>query len=387
MTKMVFSFYLLIAISFAFFAVETKVIDVPFDYQYEFSSREIMPYIFYLVTGWFFYLIGYFFSGKKEIQEQKNVDSVDYFNGFNNSGVSNKLFYLCIFAQIVIFLYILYGLNEMATLTSDSYDKEFRPLGGKFTNIILIIQALIAIIFYSNRFFHGFLVLICLTVSLLFSWIDASRSAVLPIAVLLLYAISNKKFITSFFYFVIGVFLFVMAMVARGYAQRANFDSLCSIISFTFDSYFELINSFVGYLFSFSVLQFSLVVRDNAGEFNVNDLIYSILPIPSFLWPYEPDYSLWRVDFFRPMGALSEILRVSIFAFYIFFAFLGWLSKKVDGIKSAFIRVLSLSVFLLIVVQLFQYNLRTTEWFIYLLLFFVFIDKKISRKNPNLGSI
>ena len=77
------------------------------------------------------------------------------------------------------------------------------------------------------------------------------------------------------------------------------------------------------------------------------------------------------------MGAFSEVYRVSPYAFYAFLFLLGQLSKRLDSIRGYLTRVISIGLFSITIVSLFQYNLRSNQWLLYALLLIFYIDRYI----------
>jgi uncharacterized membrane protein len=170
-------------------------------------------------------------------------------------------------------------------------------------------------------------------------------------------------------------------MIGREYNNRLNVDIFFMVMGAVRDNFYEATMSVLSYFTAFSILQFSYVVQNNSGSFYFNDLLYAITPLPSFLWPTIPNYDAWRVDIYRPMGAASELLRVSIFAFGLFFYIFGYLGKKIDSMTNASLKLLAVCIFSMSCVLIFQYNLRSVEWFIYLLLVMCFIDKTMLSRH------
>ena len=104
-------------------------------------------------------------------------------------------------------------------------------------------------------------------------------------------------------------------------------------------------------------------------------------PIPTIFWSSPPAVYQWRVDAFRPMGALSEVLRVSSSFFFGFLFLFGRLSKSIDCIKNPLLNILSMPIFLVILVCLFQYNMRTVMWLIVFILAVIFVDKILEKRQ------
>lgn len=366
MARAVFIFYFFISLMLCLFFTYVKTYQMPFDYEQIFEVSEILYYSFYLLVGMVFFLVGYHFVRLKTTA----VSSVSFDIAIDKLYKYRKLFLLI---QLFIVFYFLSKLFVGVEYENgEQYIKNYRPLGDKISTLLLLFQSAL-VVFLSKHARDRVLVISCsVVISFMFAWIDASRAAILPLAGVVYIFYKKKKYIQFSIYFMLLVLFYMIAIVGRSYVDRIGYGALGEIINTTITGFDEVLVWVVSYFTAFSIFQFAYVTRDALGSYTLYDLLYSIVPVPSFFWGDVPDYDNWRADEFRPMGAVSEVYRVSQYAMYCYFFVVGCLAKLVDGIKANTLKLFALAVFLMTSVMMFQYNLRTIQWFYYLI-FLVFL--------------
>lgn len=261
----------------------------------------------------------------------------------------------------------------------EQYIKNYRPLGDKLSTFLLLCQSAL-VVFLSKHAVDRFVVISCaVVISFLFAWIDASRASVLPLIGVVYVYYKRKNYLPLLYFFALLVLFYMIAIVGRSYVDRIGYGALGEIIYTTLSGFDEVLVWVVSYFTAFSIFQFAYVTRDTLGEYTLYDLVFSITPVPSFFWSVVPDYDNWRADEFRPMGAVSEVYRVSQYAMYGYFFVVGCLAKIVDNINLNILRIFTLAIFLMTCVTMFQYNLRTIQWFYYLILIIYLYDRYFFR--------
>jgi len=372
MTKNIFIYYIVVSSSIAIYAAATKSIQVAFGYEFEFDNIEMFYYLRYIASALVFFILGYYFN-RVHVNWQKPNSTIPLLK------IARDIRYiLAACLQVSVIFYISLKISQGIDQSAVNAYVNFRPLGGKLTIFILFVQALIPVLSPSKSIIQKVSILFCFLLSFIFAWVDASRAALVPLAGIMFFSMISKKYITCTLIALYMMYLFMISIVARGINDRINLNALSEILNLTLENFNHTLIISITYFSAFSILHFFYVVKNEAGHFALNDLMYSALPIPSVLWPEAADYFLWRVDIIRPMGAASEVLRVSLIAFFIFFFILGQISKRVDSLSNPHFRLLSICIFSVIVVMIFQYNLRTCMWLLYLLIGIYFLDLILS---------
>lgn len=369
MCSKIFSVYVISSMILCIFFTYTKFYEMPFGYEQIFTVTEVIYYSFQIAIGLLFFSFTYKFF---YLWRPRKIANHTYM--LPKPRVRVFTFF---FAQSLIIIYILFKLLSGAEYTNgEQYLQDYRPLGDKVSNLILIVQSVLVFTVWQKKSLFIVFSFCSILIAFLFAWVDSSRASILPLVGLLYYYYSQRKFISTSVVTIILVFFYMMAIVGRNYTGRIDYDSLIEILSSVFFQVDEVLVYIVSYFTAFSVFQFAYITRDMLGDFSAYDLIYSIIPLPSFVWPYVPDYESWRADEFRPMGAISEVYRVSPIIFFIYFSFKGFISHAIDSMSNDVARLFATAIFVMTVVMMFQYNLRSIQWFYYLIAILVYLDFK-----------
>ncbi|HHK8529396.1 TPA: hypothetical protein ACQYC3_002594, partial [Vibrio parahaemolyticus] len=255
----------------------------------------------------------------------------------------------------------------------------FRVLVGKETFFLLFIQAMLPLA--AKGLFRSIFSFFSLFVALSFAWFDGSRAALIPLSLLMLTNLALNRKLTFSLLLMLQFFIYFFVANSRYVDDKLNFNLLLNTISESIlnvqDGFFGLI----AYTFGYSILHFIATTKNELGNFTSSDLLYSIIPLPSSLIPINVNVELWRVDAFRPMGAVSELYRVSSFALYFFFFGLGGLVKKLDTMNIFLLKAITMPIFSMVTIFIFQYHLRAVMWFLFLLMLLVFLDKYLIKKR------
>lgn len=375
MARAVFLGYFFVSLLLCIFFTYVKTYQMPFDYEQKFEVFEIVNYSLYLVIGVVFFLFGY-----------QCVKLGGQPIGNAGVGLSLEKFYkyrfVFLFLQLIIVLYFLSKIfTGVEYENGEQYVKNYRPLGDKISTLLLLCQSAL-VIFLSRHAKDRLLVMTCaVVISFMFAWIDASRAAILPLAGIIYLHYRRRNYLRLSLFSMLLVIFYMMAIVGRSYVDRIGYGALGDIVSTTITDFDEVLVWVVSYFTAFSIFQFAYVTRDSLGLYTLYDLLYSITPLPSFVWSVVPDYDNWRADEFRPMGAVSEVYRISPYAMYGYFFVVGCLAKLVDAIKSSALKLFAMAIFFMTSVMMFQYNLRTIQWFYYLTFLVFLYDYLYSRRK------
>jgi hypothetical protein len=356
--RAIFIYYNLTSLALAAFAIESDKLAVAFDYDKYFTLTVFLPYALLIFAYLIVFLMGY--KNKKNNMEGM-INNVE-----KSLRIKNKnIIFLFIFLQIFIVLYYLFRIYYF--LSSESYRvlDDGRFLGGKEAYVLLMLQSVMPVIFWKHYVLRVGSILICALLGFAFSWLDASRASVIPLMAILLIASFKNYKILFVFALILQIIFYLLSIVGRTFDDRVTLDFLVSIALLFWENGFEFLLNSVSYFTAFSVLHFSYVVDTGVGVFKFFDLIYSLVPLPTIFWPLQFDIDMWRVDQFRPMGAVAEMHRVNpLFAFAYFFIF-GDIARRIDCTRNQTVRVFQILLFSLSCVLVYQYSLRTVQWYLY----------------------
>lgn len=335
-------------------------IRVAFDYDIYFADGGYAFYFVIIVGFGFSFALGYKSKkGARPVMESKAEVRI------YAPKVKKEIVISACVAQFLIVSYFIfkmqYAINNGGYLSSD----DERILGGKEAYVLLLIQSLIPIIIWRVGYLRIISISACVGVGFVFSWVDSSRAGAISLASVMIFsALSNRRMLLMALVLIQSFFL-LLSIVGRTLSQRVSLEFFNSFFLAAKESWLELTLNTISYITAFSHMHFAYVVETGSGQFNIFDLIYSITPVPSFAWPFTFDTDLWRVDQFRPMGAVAELYRVSPLLAFLYFWFIGRLAKSNDLIGLQSVRVIQIVIFFLICVTSYQYSLRTVQWYIY----------------------
>lgn len=334
-----------------------------------------------LIYGIYLVFLGviFFYIGVKVAEISfKNTRSYSYYFDLEFFiKIGNRFSILFFLLQVVIFIYffnIFVGGYE--SRYEYLYEKHFRPMGTIFSTPLLLMQLIMPLFFLKQRFAYLFSIFICILLSFVYFYFEASRAGVLPLFGVALSALVKRRYIRVFCVLVLCIIGLGVAASARGFEGRYSTSFWDVFVQL------DVLAASIGailYTTAFSIFQFSYVVVEQVGHFDTQSLIYSILPVPQFLYPNPPNYFVWRVDIYRPMGALSEMERVSFIVMAAFFVILGGVSAYIDSIRQSVFRLIASLFFVVVCISMFQYNLRSIQWYVYFILLLVFLDAYLKR--------
>jgi len=356
----IFLLYTVISLLLAVLSLTTDAVNIAFDYNEYFTIDSFFPYAVLVAGLMLAFLHGY-------VSKKVRINAIVNHKKKIKIYSSNATILIFLALQLLIIIY--YGhklyLAHSGAVNYLSTD-DARIVGGKESYILLLLQSIIPIVVWRVYFLRMASIFVCTAIGFIFSWIDASRAGLIPLSALpILYIINNNKSHT-FVILVIESFFYILSVIGRTFQDRFSIDFAASIISLMLENFFELFMNSLSYLTAFSIMHSAYVIDNASGEFGLSDFIYSITPIPTFLWPIDFNTDLWRVDQFRPMGSVAEMFRVSPILAFLYFWLLGRLARNIDTIQNQGFRVLQICLFFLICVVSYQYSLRTVQWLIYL---------------------
>lgn len=337
-------------------AIYSDSFGIVFSYDEIIDLPNLLNYSQPLLIGTFVFFISYnVLFRKREFESVSKTQNTIIIK--RKSGIID---FFCIYIQIAIVMFVLAKLAANSTMEV-SHTGIIRYLSGKENYLLMIIQS--ALIFLSSRNIRIVVIFSSFFISIIFAWFSGTREAIIPIASLVLDSVLKNKKTNALIYISMLLFLYSFVHVSRSTYVKFDFLVFFDSLSYALTILGDSVLSFLSYTFGYSVLHFTYVNMSETGLFTLSDLIYSLTPLPSYFLP-PVDTSLWRVDVYRPMGAYSELYRVSPFAFFLFLFFLGGLAKSINNVRQRFVKIVLLVIFSLLTIMLFQYGLRTNLWFI-----------------------
>lgn len=255
----------------------------------------------------------------------------------------------------------------------------YKPLTQKSSILLVIISSLAAISSIALRRFSALHLLGLTTITLMFGYFDTSRTALVPGAILLLYAFTNRRRALS----VLGLTLISIGLLLS-FGLRADVDQAGKSIELLMSSISSSqINYFRSYVFEFSYLHFLYTMAQSPLMFDAKDLVYSITPLPSAILPPSSDPDTWRLDKYRPYGAMAETLNVG-YTFFLLFNFLfGFLATAITFSRSTLLRLGGTALVVFGYMASYQYGLRTIQWFLWISLAISYIPTtRIHNEHP-----
>lgn len=337
--------------------------DVDFDYASLFSCSETLGYAWLPLLQVIGLLIGFYGLGAIK---QTFFKAPKFSLGFRVRSSSLAFLSLLIVASIFSF-YVLKAIEGLQ-FYEVGINVIQRQVGDKGATSALLIGAGLSVINLHTRKYNNItFALICL-LSLLFAWLDGTRGAILPFLVYTYYYASQRKWGLALSMALIGAFLFILSVSSRWIGDK-SIDSLLVVVG---ESVSSLSSIRFSYLFQFSYLHLMYVIDQAPYQFDLNDLLFSIIPLPSSFHFFSADPDLWRVDLYRPMGAMGELFIFSPIVFIIFNVAYGILVYKADRLSNLYVRLLTTCLILISFATSFQYHLRTVQWSIYLSMILIY---------------
>jgi hypothetical protein len=241
----------------------------------------------------------------------------------------------------------------------------WRAISSKWSQLLLVaLGFLVSYNLIQRKYFHiSFLLMLACSFTVLLS--DASRAAVLPLGVVLIYSLVYKRYFWSVLLFILILPILGFAETARGYFAFGNrtFDDIITIL------YSLKIFDF-GYLTAYSFIHMMVVQEASNVYFSYSDLFYSIIPIPSNFHFLDFNLEDWRLDKFRPMSGVSQILFLGPVPFMALYLLFGLFLTRISDKERNATNVLSAIFLVLSILIAHQYLLRGAMWFFYLHLAF-----------------
>ncbi|EGQ7828673.1 hypothetical protein [Vibrio parahaemolyticus] len=378
MKFIIFLSYIFLATFISFASLDSKILNIPFGYDDNLVVGDFF-YMYPICISTLFFIGGYIFVRDKSISIHVKSNPVSFSKSAFSFGVIKKVNLYLLFVQILMLFYWVSKIISNYDEIQNSNIIIFRVLVGKETFFLLFIQAMLPLA--AKGLFRSIFSFFSLFVALSFAWFDGSRAALIPLSLLMLTNLALNRKLTFSLLLMLQFFIYFFVANSRYVDDKLNFNLLLNTISESIlnvqDGFFGLI----AYTFGYSILHFIATTKNELGNFTSSDLLYSIIPLPSSLIPINVNVELWRVDAFRPMGAVSELYRVSSFALYFFFFGLGGLVKKLDTMNIFLLKAITMPIFSMVTIFIFQYHLRAVMWFLFLLMLLVFLDKYLIKKR------
>lgn len=342
--------YALISYFWAWLAVENEWI-IAFGYQEDIRPEWFTKYLPALQLQTFAILIGYVAKSKVPLKSIaiKKINAKLY---------SSSLFLLIILGYI---LYLIFAATAITEIQNNSGEIQ-RVLASKSSQLSMIAIVILAIVNRQRRRFGKLSLFLAMIVGFIFGYVDGTRSAIIPMAIVFIYGIFGKDRFSLY----LSLSCFPLAVTFLGLGREAVRDYQRDF-DFTLEALVVGFQSFsLSYFFAFSQAHFIYSVENYQGVFSLRDLFYSVTPIPTIINPIQPDQYDWRLGPFRPLGAQQSLYILSPVMSFTFNLLVGALCYSTYRIESHPIRSLASILLLLSFCSSYQYNLRGVQWFLWI---------------------
>ncbi|MFA0409015.1 hypothetical protein AB4505_12595, partial [Vibrio splendidus] len=260
-----------------------------------------------LLSGLLFFMISYYlFLNKNNHANKAMLKQVDLpRNYISKLDGYILLIQLVILANIVFSLFFVDGEYLSGNIV--------RILESKFSQMFCLLQAVLYVI--ASKKIRPYVFVFSLIVSISYAWFDGSRASLLPLLGILFVLISNKNKLQFLMVLLIQIYIFLLAISSRSVdlLGKFSFEQYYYVNLIIFKNLIDIFKEVLSYMTAFSVMHFSFVI--NEGKyFSLKDLLYSTLPIPSFILNklITIDSNSWRVDLYRPLGGLGQLYSANI---------------------------------------------------------------------------
>lgn len=276
--------------------------------------------------------------------------------------------YISLAITALIAVYVLF-----LALTHDAYDDpdNWRAISSKASQLLLVVSGFSVSVNIASRKFTFWAVFLLFVIAATVLVADASRAAAIPIGIAAVYSGLNSRYVLAILFSGLILPILGLARAARGFfaSGERGIEEFWVIIANA--EYFG-----VGYLAAYSFVHIFVVLDTPHVTFSVSDLFYSIIPLPSSLHFISHNLEDWRIDVFRPMSAMSQIVYLGFPPFLVFNFLVGVFFSRVAMTPRGALGVLGSVFLLLFFLMSHQYLLRGVMWFFYIHLFIIFLASK-----------
>lgn len=347
--------YPILSYALSLHSVCGKLNNVAFGYAEVFTCDEIIQNYYILFIQIFSIIVGYFISNKL-------IKTRIY----KSPRIKNKsvIYSILLIVQYVILLYFVFSLIT-AQHNNLNHTPHLAPraLSTKSSQALVMISTMISIIISGYKGINFLSKINIAIVIIIFSWIDGSRTSLIPLIVYSIYYIYNKNVWSTIVCFVSIIIVYNLSVVGRVSFDKDIFslmESFLSVIKMSIFLDFEY-----SYIFQFSYLHFMYTISYVDINFYISDFIYSIVPLPSNMHFIDAHPELWRVDAYRPYGGMAEIFYLGYFYFILYNFLIGGISGVIDKEENSIFKTIAIGIIVFAFVASFQYGTRTIQWFVY----------------------
>lgn len=338
---------------------------VAFGYQDYFSPYQVLTFSWLPATQIALLVVGQFLAESLRINPPRKK-----FRSFR--WYSPHIIFIIIMGYVFYIVYVGFFVHREVNYSGEIH----RVLEGKGSQFFLIAITFLALTNYQRGRFSILSISLPVTAAALYALIDGSRSAILPSALITIYALNQRQWKLMWAVLLSTIPILMLTSIGRTLSREVVW-SLEALEVVTLPE----LN--LSYFLGFSYLHVFYGLENYAGKFNWADFFYSITPLPSKLIPFSPTTQLWRIDVYRPLGAQTATLLLSVVSFAGLNIVVGFLAAKVKTIKSFPIRALAIILITLGFAASFQYHLRTVQWFFWLAAVLVLLNR--GARLPNLA--
>jgi len=329
--------------------------DVAFGYAESFSCVEVLKNYYILIIQLISIIVGYFIF-KNLLRAKKSSSKEKVYR------LEERVMLLAL--QYIILLYFIISLyffqNSDAGFTPHLAP---RTLSTKSSQVLVMMATIISIIISNYKGINILSKFNIMCIVVIFSWIEGSRTALIPLIVYTIYSMYNKKLLNVLTCFVLIIFVYNLSISGRVAFDKGMWSFIDTLLNVAESS--VLLNFEYSYIFQFSYLHFMYTIDYADPVFSVSDLLFSIIPIPSSMHFIDADPDQWRIDIYRPFGGMAEIFTVGYFYYVMYNLIIGGIAGIIDKDDNKIFKTIAMGIIIFAFVSSFQYGMRTVQWFIY----------------------
>ena len=364
--------YVVSAYASAAVATCTESDNIPYGYAFYFSCVDILALITYPISQALSLFAGFLIGNNLMRRRFKPILSIRVRGIRMYSNLAAPVSLILSFGLAAYFIFL------AASHDNDNDIENWRAISSKSSQLLLVAAGFLTSNNIVRRQFSISATVLVFVISATVLVADASRSAALPLGIAAFFCAMNKRYILALLFSAPILPVLGLARGAREFMAfgESGFDNLASIIANT--EFFSL-----GYLAAYSFVHM-MVIQDVAHvSFTISDFLYSVIPLPSGIHFINHELENWRMDMFRPMSGMSQMLYLGFFPFLLFNIFIGIFFGKARNASRNRAGILGVLLLLIFFLSCHQYFLRGAMWFFYFHIIAMMISASSGTQLPS----
>ena len=348
------------------------------------KTKNLIKTITVYLSMLIFFILGYLFFFIKDKKYRDTVKHKINIPSFDNTKLNNKtlpfvLILLFSFSAFLVFLDYGFELFQRSNYIPKK-DSSYKTI---YQLLFIVVSLIAAVIYKSNKFLSIFIVLGITIMTLGIGSRYASINLLL-FGIILSMSINYKKRYLFYLFFIPFIVLFFGYNIAL--RSESNGHGLIPYLKVTFQKpdvilKYTFKNIYYTFIFGFYATSETLIHYRNP---NLHKLYSCLSPLPGFMTDWYMYAKNMRLNIYAPYTSIGEISCYSV-ASYIYYFIMGYYFTFIDKfIKIQFLLkkyVFALLLFLTLLIFMvlsFEYNLRSSNRYLYYS-YFIYIIAVISK--------